>query len=72
MLLMLPQHNQNKLHNLLPSGFGVKKNIPIFDRSKIEHKAAILLRERVDHIAWSLTCKQCKVLKEAKTKFGRC
>lgn len=46
--------------------FHIWKNVSVFDRSKIMHKAATLLRERADEIAWLLTCEQGKILKEAK------
>lgn len=50
----------------IAKGFHIWKNISVFDRSKIMHKAATLLRERADEIAWLLTCEQGKILKEAK------
>ena len=50
----------------IAKGFHIWKNVSVFDRSKIMHKAATLLRERADEIAWLLTCEQGKILKEAK------
>lgn len=46
-------------------GFATWAAVPAFERSKIMRKAAELLRERKDHIAWLMTREQGKPLGEA-------
>ncbi|MCY0149663.1 NAD-dependent succinate-semialdehyde dehydrogenase [Hoeflea sp. G2-23] len=47
-------------------GFAAWSAVSAFDRSKIMRRAADLLRERCEHIAWLMTREQGKPLAEAK------
>ncbi|WP_290684705.1 MULTISPECIES: NAD-dependent succinate-semialdehyde dehydrogenase [unclassified Haematobacter] len=47
-------------------GFEIWKNTGVMDRVKVMRKAAALLRERADDIAWKMTREQGKPLAQAK------
>lgn len=50
-------------------GFEVWRNVVPFERAKLMRKAADLLRERVEAIAWLMTREQGKPLNEAKAEI---
>lgn len=52
-------------------GFAVWRNVPAMDRYKTMRRAADLLRERVDAIAWLMTREQGKPLGDSKGEIER-
>ncbi|MCY1665995.1 NAD-dependent succinate-semialdehyde dehydrogenase [Rhizobium sp. SL86] len=50
-------------------GFQIWRNTSAFERSKIMRKAADLLRERIDYIAWLMTREQGKPIAQSKAEI---
>lgn len=49
----------------ISKGFEIWRKVPAFERCKIMRKAAVLLRERADEIAWIMTREQGKPLAQS-------